>query len=118
MSDLNRSGMESMLTKKYKYMKASTGYLKARISQPSGKIEISITSALGEEKKATLLEVKKYKWQEKKVSLAGRERETLQIHRLCMTGLRRETPTYPKNKKNVNCISARRIDIALIFMKP
>jgi hypothetical protein len=35
------------------------------------------------------------------------KRETLQIHRLCMTGLSRETPIYPKNKKNVNCISAR-----------
>jgi hypothetical protein len=61
MFDLNRSGMESILTKKYKYMKASTGYLKARISQPSGKIEISITGALGEGKKATLSAVKQYK---------------------------------------------------------
>jgi hypothetical protein len=42
-----------------------------------------------------------------------RERDTLQIHRLCMTGLRRETPIYPKNKKKVNCISARWKDITL-----
>jgi hypothetical protein len=55
----NRSGMESMLAKEksYKHMKASIGHLKASISQPSGKIEISITSALGE-KKSDMLAVK------------------------------------------------------------
>jgi hypothetical protein len=51
--------MESMLAKEksYKHMKASIGHLKASISQPSGKIEISITSALGE-KKSDMLAVK------------------------------------------------------------
>jgi hypothetical protein len=44
-----------------------------------------------------------------------RERDTLQIHRLCMTGLRRDTPIYPKNKKKVNCISARWKDITLTY---
>lgn len=34
---------------------------------------------------------------------------TLQIHRLCITGLRIETPTYPQKRKNVNCISACQI---------
>jgi hypothetical protein len=45
----------------------------------------------------------------------GEERDTLQIHRLCMTGLRSETPIYPKNKKKVNCISARWKDITLTY---
>jgi len=43
------------------------------------------------------------------------ERQTLQIHKLCMTGLRRDTPIYPKNKKNVNCISARCESKALLY---
>lgn len=31
---------------------------------------------------------------------------TLQIHRLCIIGLRREIPTYPQKRKKENCISA------------
>jgi len=86
------------------------GYLKASISQTSGEVEICITSALKRKpcqvSNDILQTIFALQVPDKGVNSQSK-RETLQIHRLCMTGLSRETPIYPKNKKNVNCISAR-----------
>ena len=86
------------------------GYLKASISQTSGEVEICITSALkGKPCQVSndILETLFALQVPDNGVNSQSKRETFQIHRLCMTGLSRETPIYPKNKKNVNCISAR-----------